>query len=201
MPAPARRAKNIGAQVNTLPLLAPLVVLLLVFSLVPLAATIYFSFLRYNLLNPLIHGFAGFANYYYLFRDPALLHSLFVSVLMVVEVLIVTIGSAAALASLFQKKFPGRAIARVLTISPFFVMPTVSALIWKNLLMHPVYGCSAWVTRAWAWGRSTGSRTIRSSRIAIVSWEWLPFALLILLTALQSLDEEQREAAGWTAPA
>jgi sorbitol/mannitol transport system permease protein len=33
------------------------------------------------------------------------------------------------------------------------------------------------------------------SVIAIVSWEWLPFAFLILLTALQSLDEEQLEAA------
>ena len=33
------------------------------------------------------------------------------------------------------------------------------------------------------------------SVIIIVSWEWLPFASLILLTALQSLDEEQKEAA------
>jgi sorbitol/mannitol transport system permease protein len=33
------------------------------------------------------------------------------------------------------------------------------------------------------------------SLIMILSWEWLPFALLILLTAMQSLDQEQREAA------
>jgi sorbitol/mannitol transport system permease protein len=33
------------------------------------------------------------------------------------------------------------------------------------------------------------------SVIIVVSWEWLPFASLILLTALQSLDEEQKEAA------
>jgi len=31
--------------------------------------------------------------------------------------------------------------------------------------------------------------------IIIVSWQWLPFALLILLTALQSLDPERKEAA------
>src|SRR5262249_38878347 len=29
----------------------------------------------------------------------------------------------------------------------------------------------------------------------IVAWQWLPFAALILLTALQSLDPEQKEAA------
>ena len=34
-----------------------------------------------------------------------------------------------------------------------------------------------------------------ASIIGIVSWEWLPFATLILLTALQSLDSEQQEAA------
>ncbi|HEY0033251.1 MAG TPA: sugar ABC transporter permease, partial [Devosia sp.] len=33
------------------------------------------------------------------------------------------------------------------------------------------------------------------SVIVIVAWQWLPFATLILLTALQSLSEEQREAA------
>ena len=34
-----------------------------------------------------------------------------------------------------------------------------------------------------------------ASIIGIVSWQWLPFATLILLTALQSLDQEQLEAA------
>ena len=33
------------------------------------------------------------------------------------------------------------------------------------------------------------------SIIVIVAWQWLPFATLILLTALQSLDGEQMEAA------
>ena len=32
------------------------------------------------------------------------------------------------------------------------------------------------------------------SVIVIIAWQWLPFATLILLTALQSLDEEQKEA-------
>ena len=34
-----------------------------------------------------------------------------------------------------------------------------------------------------------------ASIIFIVSWIWLPFATLILLTALQSLDQKQMEAA------
>jgi sorbitol/mannitol transport system permease protein len=31
--------------------------------------------------------------------------------------------------------------------------------------------------------------------ITIVSWEWLPFAILIFVTSLQSMDQEQKEAA------
>ena len=34
-----------------------------------------------------------------------------------------------------------------------------------------------------------------TSIIIIVSWEWLPFTVLTLLTAIQSLDSERKEAA------
>ena len=192
----AMRGKRLGGAVNTLPLVAPSVVLLLVFSLVPLAATLYFSVIRYNLLNPMLHGFAGWANYRYLLQDPALYQSLFISVALVGEVLILTVVFGAILASLFEAKFPGRAIARVLVISPFFVMPTVSALVWKNLLMNPVNGLIAYITRSLGFRAIDFFATLPlTSIVVIVAWQWLPFAFLILLTALQSLDEETREAA------
>jgi sorbitol/mannitol transport system permease protein len=127
-----------GGAVGTLPLVAPAVLLLLLWSLVPRAMTLWFSFRRYNLLNPMIHGFAGWSNYRFLLRDPALVSSLVVTVILVGAVLIITLGLGAVLAAVFENAFPGRGIARVLMISPFFVMPTVSALIWKNLLMNPV---------------------------------------------------------------
>ena len=40
--------------------------------IVPLAMTLWFSFQRYNLLNPLITGFAGFNNYKFLLQNPTL---------------------------------------------------------------------------------------------------------------------------------
>jgi sorbitol/mannitol transport system permease protein len=193
-PRPAR--KGDGGRVNSLPLVAPSVVLLLVWSLVPLAMTLWYSFQRYNLLNPMIHGFAGIANYRFLLRDPTLLSALWVTIVLVAAVLVITICFGAILAALFEVRFPGRGIARVLMISPFFVMPTVSALIWKNLLMQPVNGLFAFLAR------SVGLAPVDwfaeaplFSIILIVAWEWLPFAFLILLTALQSLDEETLEAA------
>jgi sorbitol/mannitol transport system permease protein len=185
-----------GGAVATLPLVGPAVVLLLIWSLVPLVMTLWFSFRRYNLLNPMIHGFAGWNNYRFLFQDPALLSSLVVTVVLVAAVLAITVGLGAVLAAVFETGFPGRGIARVLMISPFFVMPTVSALIWKNLLMNPVNGLFAWILRGiglptFDWFASAPLISI----IVIVAWEWLPFAFLILMTSLQSLDEEIIEAA------
>ena len=102
------------------------------------------------------------------------------------------------LALLLDQPIFGRGIVRLMVIAPFFVMPTVSALVWKNLLMHPVSGILAWMATI-----SVGLSPIdwfaeypltRPSSM-IVAWQWLPFATLILFTALQSLDQEQKEAA------
>ena len=62
--------------------------------------------------------------------------------------------------------------------------------------MHPVSGLFAWIATSLGltpidWFTQAPMLSI----ILIVAWEWLPFATLILLTALQSLDEEQKEAA------
>ena len=90
----------------------------------------------------------------------------------------------------------GRGVARLLVIAPFFVMPTVSALVWKNMLMHPVNGLFAYIWKFFgAQPIDWLSELPLFSIILIVAWQWLPFATLILLTAIQSLDSEQLEAA------
>jgi sorbitol/mannitol transport system permease protein len=177
-------------------LLAPSVTVLILWTFVPLAATIYFSTLRYNLMNPARRGFAGLNNYIYLVNDPAFWDAIQNTLILVGSVLAITVVLGTLIALLLDQPFPGRGIVRVLVIAPFFVMPTVSALVWKNLLLHPVSGVLTWVAR------SVGLQPIDwlsqaplAAIIIMVAWQWLPFAILILLTALQSLDHEQREAA------
>jgi sorbitol/mannitol transport system permease protein len=177
-------------------LLSPAVALLFVWMIVPLGMTIYFSTLRYNLLNPGMEGFIGLENYTYFLTDPAFLASLRNTLVLVGAVLAITTVVGTLVALLLDQAIMGRSIVRLMVIAPFFVMPTVSALIWKNLLMHPVSGLFAFIMS------SLGLRPIDwfadvplFAIILIVAWQWLPFATLILLTALQSLDEEQKEAA------
>ena len=181
---------------GTLPLVGPSVGVLLLWMIVPLVMTLWFSFQRYNLLDPTVSGFAGLENYTFLVTDPDFWTSLWNTFVLVGSVLVITVGLGTLLAVLYDQPFPGQGVARLLAIAPFFVMPTVSALVWKNLMMHPIYGVFG------ALARGVGLTPVdwfadhpMLAVIIIVSWQWLPFALLILLTAVQSLDHEQREAA------
>ncbi len=109
--------------------------------------TLWFSTQHYNLVAPDLTGFAGFENYRRLFGDPVFWASLGNTLILVGSVLFVTIVCGVLLAVLFSQNFPGRNVARLLAIAPFFLMSTVSALTWKNLLMHPVYGVLGSVAR------------------------------------------------------
>ena len=168
---------------------APSIIALLVWMIVPLAMTIYFSFIRYSLLNPDISGFAGIENYQYLIEDESFWPSIINTVILMGAVLVITIVFGTLLAVLYDREFFGKNVATLLVIAPFFVMPTVSALIWKNFILHPDYGLVAFVLqkiglRPIAWFTDYPLLSI----IIIVAWEWLPFAFLILFTSLKSLD-------------
>jgi len=177
-------------------MMAPSVVLLLIWMVVPLAMTLWFSFQNYNLLNPSNVSFAGLFNYKYFYSDPAFFQSIWNTLVIVGGVLMITLVGGILIALLLDQPIFGQGIVRILVISPFFVMPPVAALVWKNMLMHPSYGVFADISRLFG---STPidwfSQFPLLSIVIIVAWQWLPFATLILLTALQSLDSEQREAA------
>src|ERR1700704_2695299 len=176
-------------------LLTPAVALLLVWMIVPLAMTIYFSSLHYNLLDPGSESFVGLENFRYFLTDPAFLASLQNTLVLVGSVLAITIVLGVPLALLLDQPVLGRSIVRLMVIAPFFVMPTVSALVWKNLLLHPVSGLLAWLQTLVGMTPIDWFNDAPMTVIMIVAGQCLPFATLILLTALQSQDEEQKEAA------
>lgn len=177
-------------------MVTPSVVLLLIWMIVPLAMTLYYSFRFYRLLSPDRTNWVGFNNYLWFFNSPDFWLALFNTLALVGGVLIITVVLGTLIALLIDQPIKGQGFLRILVIAPFFVMPPVAASIWENLFMHPQNGLFAAVAQAF------GAQPILFleqypmwSIIGIVSWEWLPFATLILLTALQSLSSEQLEAA------
>ncbi len=176
-------------------MLAPAVVLLLGWMLVPLIMTLWFSFRKYLPLRGGDLGWVGFDNYVRFVSSSAFWPSVQTTLVIVGGVLIITVVLGILLALLLDQPMWGQGIVRILVIAPFFVMPTVSALVWKNIFMDPVNGLFA---HLWKFFGATPiewlSQASIQSIILIVSWQWLPFATLILLTAVQSLDGEQIEA-------
>ena len=181
-------------------MMAPAVVLLLGWMLVPLTMTLFFSFKKYLPLrgDSLGNGleWVGFANYARFVGSSSFWPSVYTTLIIVGGVLVITVILGVLLSLLLDQPIWGQGIVRILIISPFFVMPTVSGLVWKNMFMDPVNGILA---HLWKFFGATPvewlSQASLPSIIMIVSWQWLPFATLILLTAIQSLDSEQLEAA------
>lgn len=123
--------------------------LLLLWMLVPLSMTLYFSFIRYVLnsfrrpewTTPSFSNWRGFGNYeYVLFSAKDFWFAVQNSLFIVVSILVLTVIFGLALAMLVNRSFPGRGIVRVLLISPFFVMPAVNAVLWINMILDPVLG-------------------------------------------------------------
>jgi sorbitol/mannitol transport system permease protein len=176
-------------------LLAPAVLTLFLWMIVPLVMSIYFSVIRYNLMQPDQTGFIGLENFEYFITDPSFGTAVSNTLLLLGTVILLTVVVGILLALLVDAPFPGRNIVRILLISPFFVMPTVNALLWKHMMMNPIYGVLAQV---WIFFGATPVDWLTDwplwSVILIVTWQWLPFATLIFITALQSMDREQLEA-------
>ena len=213
---------------RTLPRLlqAPAVLLLLVWMLVPLSMTLYFSFIRYvlNSLNrpewtsPSLSNWRGFGNYNYVLDAKDFWFAVQNSVFIVGGILFFTVILGLSIAVLINKTFPGRGIVRVLLISPFFVMPAVSGVLWINMILDPVLGLNGITVEAinnlikdlknlpiiggffslWPELTPISFRATQTSAYAIiimVTWQWTPFAVLIFMTSLQSEDQQQKEAA------
>lgn len=177
-------------------MVSPSVLVLLLWMIVPLSMTIYFSLIRYNLLYPGENEFVGLENFHFFLTDEGFVAGMGNTLLLVGAVLLITVVLGVLISVLVNQAFWGQGIVRVMLISPFFIMPTVNALVWKNLLLHPVSGVFAAIwTFFGAQPVDWFSEYPLFSIIMIVSWQWLPFAILLLMTALQSLDQEQQEAA------
>src|SRR6202521_3246359 len=140
-----------GRAVRTLPLVGPSVGVLLIWMIVPLAMTLWFSLQRYNLLSPAEKVFSGLENYKFLLTDPSLFTAMGHTLQLVGAVLVLSV-----------------------------VLGTLFAFITSSLGL----GVIDWFTNY-----------PLTAIIIVVAWQWVPFATLILLTAIQSLSGEQVEAA------
>lgn len=90
-------------------LLTPAMATLFLWMIVPLVMTIYFSLIRYNLMQPDQSGFAGLENFEYFVTDPSFSTAVLNTVWLLGSVILITVVVGIAIALLINDPFPGRA--------------------------------------------------------------------------------------------
>jgi sorbitol/mannitol transport system permease protein len=179
-------------------LLLPALGYLAVMTQAPFVLTLWYSFHNWILTSPeLGHRWIGLSNFRYELTDDPIFRTAIVNTL---EITGAIVGGSLVLglsfAILLNRSFPLRGVARSLMIAPFFVMPTVNAVVQKNLFLNPIFGLANWVSTSVGYHRVDWVG--HHAKIAIISmavWQWAPFMMLILLAGLQGISDEVREAA------
>ena len=180
-------------------LVLPALIFAILVTQAPFLLTIFYSLQRWNLNRPDQRSFVGFANYVFLVtREPAFWTAIVNTILFVVGAVAISLLLGLLFAELVNHRFPGRGIVRTMLITPFLIMPAISALTWKHQLLNPSFGVINWFLRTisgGAWSPDWLSNLPAVSVVAALVWRWAPFMMLILLAGMQSISEEVREAA------
>jgi sorbitol/mannitol transport system permease protein len=179
-------------------LLLPAIIYLALITQAPFVLTLWYSVHTWILDEPNIgRPYVGLSNFTFsITQDPVFRDAIVNTIVITLAIIVVTLLLGLAFALLLHRKFPGRGFVRALMIAPFFVMPTVNAIIWKNFLLDPILGLYDWLlTTVHLSPVDWLTHYPRMSVVAIASWQWTPFMMLILLAGLQGIPDELHEAA------
>jgi sorbitol/mannitol transport system permease protein len=177
-------------------LVLPALIVAIILTQLPFLATIFYSFQNWNLLRPDQQSFAGLDNYIRVFTSGEFFASLWATVMITGSSVILAVVFGLLIALLLDRQFRGRGFARTLLITPFLMMPAAAALIWKWALFDSNSGVINAVLGLVgidpvAWNTSMPALTI----ITVLTWQYTPFMMLIILAGLQSQSGEILEAA------
>lgn len=181
-----------------LALFLPALVVLLVTTTAPLVYLAWNSAMRIDLSMPWLSGFAGASNYVNMGGDPRFWNSLWLTLIYTVGTVVLQVTLGLALALLVLRIPRGQAALRVAAILPIVLAPVVVGLFWRTLVLSPDAGLVDVVTRALGLGSHNwlgDPQLALISVIAIHTWQWTPFAFLVMLASLSSLPPDVFEAA------
>ncbi len=192
---PGRRGSGWRNAGWVLVFLLPSAVPLLLFTVIPMLASIWVSLTKWNLISA--PTFVAFANYRRLLTDPATLdYFLHTGAYIVGYLPLVYIGGL-SLAYVLDKKLVARSFFRAAVFLPVITSWVVVALVWQWLL-NPAHGVVNTVLGALGLGQPgwwTDPDWAMPSIILASAWKDLGFVMVIMLAGLQSIPGDVQEAA------
>jgi len=181
-----------------LALFVPALALLLLTTTVPLVYLVWTSLFRLDLGMPWLSGFAGLGNYVKMGSDPRFWNSLLLTLIYTSSTVVLQVVIGLSLALLVMQFPKGQGILRIAAILPIVLAPVVVGLFWRTLVLAPDFGLIDLVTVALGLGSHNwlgDPQLALISVIAIHTWQWTPFAFLVLLASLATLPPDIYEAA------
>jgi multiple sugar transport system permease protein len=179
-------------------LLGPALLLLLVITTAPLVYLLWTSLQRLDLGMPWLTGFAGLDNFSKMGADPRFWNSLVLTAIYTGSTVVLQVLVGLGLALLVLQIPKGQGVLRVAAILPIVLAPVVVGLFWRTLVLAPDFGLVDLVTRSLGLGSHNwlgDPQLALISVIAIHTWQWTPFAFLVLLASLATLPPDLYEAA------
>ena len=178
---------------------APAVILLIAFLVVPMLYTVYYSGFEYQIMRPDNLTFVKFSNYIKLFKDENFWMALKNTVYFSIIVVPLQCALALALALLVSKKFKGVAFFRTMYFSPQLTSMVVIAVLWSVLYnSNPNTGLINSMLVSMGMDPInflTNENTAMNSIIFMSAWQGAGYQMMIFLAGLQGIPKEQYEAA------
>lgn len=179
-------------------LVGPALVVLLVTTTGPLIYLVWTSLHEVNLSMPWITGFVGLEHYGQMLADGRFWESLRLTAIYTITTVVLQIVIGLALALMVLRIPASQWLFRLVAILPIVLAPVVVGLYWRTLMLSPSFGLFD-VFTSQVFGRSynwLGDPALAlASVILIHTWQWTPFAFLVLLASLASIPPDLYEAA------
>jgi ABC-type sugar transport system permease subunit len=177
---------------------APFFILFALFGAIPIIASFYLGFTRWDGLSQPI--FVGLSNYTHLFQDPDFLKIIYNTFYIWIGSTVLTLGLAFALAFLVNHYVLwGSRFFRVVFLFPLLVAPSLTAII-VSVLFSTNAGLintliSALIGHKFEYDWFASGAWLKPMIVLMIVWRWTGWHFILFISGLQSISSEVYEAA------
>lgn len=176
-------------------LLAPQIILTVVFFFWPASQAIYQSLMREDPFG-LRNTFVGLTNFQNVLSDPNYLHSVKVTIIFNIGTAFIAMAVALILAVAAERVIRGKTLYRTLMIWPYAVAPAVAGMLWL-FMFNPAMGTLAYILRnnGVYWDPLLDGNQAMMLVVAAASWKQISYNFLFFVAGLQAIPRSLLEAA------
>lgn len=177
--------------------LAPALILLTIFLLIPVGMVAYYAFTDYYLLTPGNRQFIGLDNFKQLFNDPIFIKSMVNTAKFVIWIIPVQLGAALGMALIINKKRKGNLLFKVAFFAPVVMSLVVISILWLYLL-NPNEGLiNSLLMKVGISAQPflTSPKQAMYTIVFVSAWQGAGYQMLLFLGGMQNIPQDVYEAA------